>query len=51
MLTVNSRQLEHGLRMIGAGIPFSIPFGVRGYGCSNFAEFTVGLQPPKHKED
>ena len=24
--TVNSRKLEHGLRMIGAGVPFSRPF-------------------------
>ena len=33
--TINSKKLEHGLRMIRAGIPFSIPFGVWGLGCSN----------------
>ena len=38
---INSRQLEHGSRMIRAGIPVSIPFGVWGQGCSNFLEFTV----------
>ena len=39
-LIVNSRMLEHGLRLIRVGIPFSIPFGY-----SNFLEFiTVGLQ-------
>ena len=46
--TVNSRKLEHGLRMTRAGIHFSIPFGDMGirmyqlFGCSNFLEFTVG---------
>ena len=34
--TVNSRKLEHGLRMVRAGIPFGIPVGVWGEGCSNF---------------
>ena len=32
--TVNSRKLEHGLRMIRAGIPFGVLFGVLGEGCS-----------------
>ena len=38
--TANSRVLEHGLRMIRAGIPFSIPYGVWGQGCSIVLEFT-----------
>ena len=28
----NSRKLEHGLRVIRAGIPFSIPFNFGGWG-------------------
>ena len=35
---VNSRKLEHGLRMTRAGIFFSVPFGVWGSRCSNLLE-------------
>ena len=43
-LTVNSRKLEYGLRMIRAGIPVSIPFG--GMGIRMFQLFGVSCGLP-----
>ena len=33
--------------MISAGIPFGLPFGAWGYGCSSFWGFTVYTLSPK----
>ena len=47
---MNSRKLEHGLKTIRAGFPFSKPFGVWGIGYSNFLVFTVAEGTSRNSE-